>query len=1070
MLIRITREGRTRYSIRFTVVCVFVFATGLTSALGVFLHWHFSRAMAVDAALTEYQLTAARTAEYLNTIDRSAAQTTGILASYPQLVDNDWIAPPARELFAEVMLGNPIYYAIYVGFPNGDFYELVNLQTSKAVRRQLHAADADRWVVIRVTGEGEARRRFFDYYDENFTLRISRSERSNYFANRRLWFTEAAPGDIHKTVPYMFQHLQAPGQTYSTVISSSGAVLAIDIALSSLSEYLDRMELSSPGDIFLFQAGGEVLASSRYAAAETKVADVKPLPLDDARRRYLDNLGKVRFSNETNWPPVDFAVMGEPRGYMVDLAHLLARTLGMEIEFVNGYNWPDLVDRFQRKEFEVLQPVFPNEQNRRAGLLSKPILQLPYAVVTGEGAPAITDIGQLAGKTLAVPVGWSIIPLLRDNLPEIQIREVPSTRHALEAVANNTVFATLDSEVILRYAADIFFIDGLRFHAIDDSGRAGLPDKLHFLVSHDHPELLEMLNLALENLQPRYLEELQQKWLAEASPPQTPPANPVVPYAELIQQAGDSQRRNRIETINDTDCNCFTFVTGLSVNEKIQEYFAIVAPRQTVLAPALAKVKVSSTIVLLCFLLLMPLSWWFASPIVRPIKRLSAENDKIKNRRYDEVQQYDSKILEVYELSKSIVDMSSAIKQHELEQQALMDSFIKLIAQAIDEKSPYTGGHCARVPDLALMLAEAAERSEQGMFRDFYFTSKHQKREFSVAAWLHDCGKIATPEHIVDKGTKLETIYNRIHEIRMRFEVLRRDAQIRFLQKSHSDEANRAQYAQEFQQTCRQLEQDYVFIATLNLGSEHVAKEDIERLQKLASITWTRYFSNRLGLSPVEEKLYPQTPEPLPATETLLTDRPEHIVPRREQKSFDPALKINMEVPEHLYNLGEIHNLSVTRGTLTREDRFKINEHMISTVKMLESLSFPAELSKVPKYASTHHETLTGTGYPRKLKADDLEIPDRILAIADIYEALTAADRPYKKAKPISEAIRIIHRMVENGSLCGETFRLFLSSGVYLNYANRYLEPEQIDAVDVEQYLMEPRISDFSEVSDASTG
>ena len=339
MLIRITREGRARYSIRFTVVCVFVFATGLTSALGVFLHWHFSRAMAVDAALAEYQLTAASTAEYLNTIDRSAARMTGILASYPQLVDDNWIAPPARQLFAEVMSGNPIYYAIYIGFSNGDFYELVNLETSKAVRRQLRAAESDRWVVIRVTGDGEARRRFFDYYDETFTLRISRSERSNYFANRRIWFTEATtPGDIHKTVPYMFQHLQAPGQTYSTVISSSQAVLAIDIALSSLSEYLDRMELSSPGDIFLFQADGEVLASSRHTAMETQVIDVKPLPLNDAQRRYFANLGKVRFSNETNWPPVDFTVMGEPRGYTVDLTRLIAQRLGMEIEFVNGYN------------------------------------------------------------------------------------------------------------------------------------------------------------------------------------------------------------------------------------------------------------------------------------------------------------------------------------------------------------------------------------------------------------------------------------------------------------------------------------------------------------------------------------------------------------------------------------------------------------------------------------------------------------------------------------------------------------------------------------------------------------
>lgn len=1052
MLIRITREGRARYSIRFTVVCVFVFATALTSALGVFLHWHFSRAMAVDAALAEYQLTAARTAEHLNAIDSSAARTTRILASYPQLLGNNWIAPPARQLFAEVMLGSPIYYAIYIGFPNGDFYELVNLQSSKAVRRQLHAADTDRWVVIRVTGEGEARRRFFDYYDENFTLRVSRSERSDYFANRRIWYTEATPGDIHKTVPYMFQHLQAPGQTYSTVISSSEAVLAIDIALSSLSEYLDRMELSSPGDIFLFQAGGEVLASSRYAA-EAKVVDVKPLLLNDAQRRYLDNAGKIRFSNETNWPPIDFAVMGEPRGYTVDLTRLISRMLGMEIEFVNGYNWPDLVDRFQRNEFEVLQPVFPNEQNRRMGLLSKPILQLPYAVVTGESAPAITDIRQLSGKTLALPAGWSIIPLLRAKLPEIQIQEVPSTRHALEAVASNEIFATLDSEVILRYAADIFFIDGLRFHQIADAGRAGLPDELHFLVSREHPELLELLNVALDNVQPRHLRELQQKWLAELNPPQTVSANPIVPYAELIRQANDPQRRNRIETIDNIGCDCFTYVTELNANEKIQEYFAIVAPRQSVLAPALSKVQVSLTIILLCFLLLMPLCWWFASPIVRPVKRLSAENEKIKNRYYDDVQQYDSKILEVYELSKSIVEMSSAIKQHEMEQQALMDSFIKLIAQAIDEKSPYTGGHCARVPDLAIMLAEAAERSEQGMFRDFYFASEHEKREFSVAAWLHDCGKIATPEHIVDKGTKLETIYNRIHEIRMRFEVLRRDAQIRLLEKSSLDDANRAQYEREFQRTCRQLEQDYLFIATLNLGSEHVAKEDIGRLKKLASTTWTRYFSNRVGLSPVEEQRYPKTPETLPATEPLLADRFEHIIPRREQKSFDPALKIDMEVPEYLYNLGEIHNLAVRRGTLTREDRYKINEHMISTVKMLESLSFPAELSKVPKYASTHHETLTGTGYPRKLTADELEIPDRILAIADIYEALTAADRPYKKAKPISEAIQIIHHMVKSGKLCEETFQLFLSSGVYIDYANRYLEPEQIDVVDVEQYL-----------------
>ncbi len=1055
MFIRITREGRARYSIRFTVVCVFVLATGLTSALGIFLHWHFSRAMAVEAALGEYQQTATRTTEYLNAIDRSTVQTTRILAGNSALLDGNRAAPPARRLFAEVMEDNPIYYAIYIGFPNGDFYELVNLESSSTVRRQLNAADSDRWVIIRVTGSGDERRRFFDYYDESFNLRITRSERSDYFANRRIWYTGATPDNIYKTAPYMFQHLQAPGQTYSTFVASSDAVLAVDIALSSLSEYLSQVELSSPGDIYLFQEGGEVLASNRYAENTTEIADVHPLLLDDAQRRYLDSVGKIRVSNETNWSPIDFAVAGEPRGYMVELTRLVARMLDMDIEFVNGYNWPELVNKFQRNEFEILQPVFPNEQNRHAGLLSKPILRLPYAVVTAEGVPAISDIRQLMGKTVAIPEGWSVIPLLRQQFPEIQIREVPSTRRALESVANNEVFATLDSGPILRYAADIFFIEGLVFHDINEAGRAGLPDELHFLVSREHPELLELLNLAIDNVQPMQRQALRQKWLERDGPVQDLPANPVVPYEELIQQANDAQRQNHIETIRNPDCDCFTYVAEFDANDKIREYFAVVAPRRQVLAPALNKVTVSLVLILICFALLMPLCWWFASPIVRPIKRLAAENDKVKNRLYDEVGQLDSRILEIYDLSKSIVEMAGAIKRHEMDQQALMDSFIKLIAQAIDEKSPYTGGHCARVPELAIMLATEAGRAQQGIFRDFDFSSEQKKREFSVAAWLHDCGKITTPEHIVDKGTKLETIYNRIHEIRMRFEVLRRDAQIQLLQKSSADAANSEQYEREFQQTCQQLEQDYAFIASLNLGSEFVTDENIKRLHELATLTWTRYFSDRLGLSPVEGMRY-QAPESLPVTEPLLADRPEHIFPRLEKRKPDPALRIDMEIPEHLYNLGEIHNLSVSRGTLTAEDRFKINEHMIATIKMLESLSFPPELAKVPKYASTHHETLTGTGYPRKLEAKDLEIPDRILAIADIYEALTAADRPYKKAKPLSEAIQILANMVRDGKLCEETFQLFLSSGVYMEYARRYLAPEQIDEVDMERFLRKP--------------
>ena len=158
-------------------------------------------------------------------------------------------------------------------------------------------------------------------------------------------------------------------------------------------------------------------------------------------------------------------------------------------------------------------------------------------------------------------------------------------------------------------------------------------------------------------------------------------------------------------------------------------------------------------------------------------------------------------------------------------------------------------------------------------------------------------------------------------------------------------------------------------------------------------------------------------------------------------------------MPEHLYNLGELHNLRISRGTLTAEERFKINEHIIQTIVMLEQLPLPPDLRRVPEYAGTHHETLTGTGYPRRLREEELSVPARIMAIADIFEALTASDRPYKKTKTLSESIRILSFFKKDRHIDPLLFDLFLTSGVYLDYARKYLLPDQIDTVDVPSYL-----------------
>lgn len=386
-------------------------------------------------------------------------------------------------------------------------------------------------------------------------------------------------------------------------------------------------------------------------------------------------------------------------------------------------------------------------------------------------------------------------------------------------------------------------------------------------------------------------------------------------------------------------------------------------------------------------------------------------------------------------------------------QQELMDAFIKVIAGAIDAKSPYTGGHCARVPDLSVMLAEAAVKSDDEKFRNFSF-NEEEWREFKIAGWLHDCGKVTTPEYVVDKDTKLATIYNRIHEIRMRFEVLRRDAEIEYLKAVNENPDQKQELEQQLKKKYDQLDNDFAFVAECNVGGEFMSDEYIDRLHRISKTTWTRHYDDRLGLSDMDRmQLADIEPACLPVTECLLADKAEHIIKRTAGNSPDDEINSVMTIPEYLFNRGELYNLSTRKGTLTAEDRFIINDHIVQTIKMLKKLPFPEHLQRVTEYAGGHHEKMDGTGYPLGLSRDDLSVPARIMAIADIYEALTASDRPYKKAKTIGESLRIMSFMVKDEHIDHELFELFLSSGVYKQYAEKFLHESQIDEVNIQDYL-----------------
>lgn len=364
----------------------------------------------------------------------------------------------------------------------------------------------------------------------------------------------------------------------------------------------------------------------------------------------------------------------------------------------------------------------------------------------------------------------------------------------------------------------------------------------------------------------------------------------------------------------------------------------------------------------------------------------------------------------------------------------LLESFIDIFAKAIDAKSPYTGLHCQKVPIIARLLASAVADETEGPLKNFDM-SNNDWYSLHIASWLHDCGKIITPEYIMDKSSKLETIYNRIHEIRTRFEVLRRDAHIEYLQKRLQNIDTKENLQAEFVNKVKNLTDDFEFIGQCNIGDVPLSDEDIIRLNKIAKYSFTRNFSRTSGLSWLEKDILEK----------------QSIVPERQEVEY-----ILQDRPEQIashYNQGELTNIKVPQGTINPKERQKINEHIITTINILKNIPFPAELSNIVEYAGSHHERIDGKGYPYGLTGEQMSIPAKIMAIADVYEALTAKDRPYKKPKKLSEVLKIMQEMKNTGHLDHDLYNVFIKRGVYLDYAKEYIDKNQIDDINPEEFL-----------------
>jgi HD-GYP domain-containing protein (c-di-GMP phosphodiesterase class II) len=921
-------------------------------------------------------------------------------------LSGDGLRHPDRPFLAAMLNSHPSLYSVYLGYANGDFLQLINPEAAPDARAMLKAPAGTSYVLRAISGQANARRQTWTFVDHGFKKLGSRVEaKPDYDPRKVQWYSGAMNSqESYLGPPYVFSSLQEPGITASRRLPGTGTVFGADLTLSPLQEFIAAQRVSEHGLLLIYDTEGRLIAASQTAASVLgEATPLMELPGARARavlaaarvaRSYLPgDLGSL-FLNANTWK-----LNGS--GSMVIL-------MGAPMEDFYGPYWT------MRTSFLVMSLI-------ALGLI------LPLTLLLSR---------RLSGMLATMAADAEKISQF-DFSPTIHTRSVIREFNQLSgsvSVMKDTIESTMGK---LKTLVDL----GIKMSSLRDinelceeilRGAMGLTraqaGSLYLRGSGDNQDKLEFRII------------LNTKLVGFDQGGTTGKPITLKPVA-LFDENGKPHERYAVadafhkdKTINIPDAANYTEhdLTGPKEFDRLTGFHTI-SILTVPLKPLGREVMGALQLMNACDAggAVIP----FNKGIEDLVRALSAQAATALS-------------------NQALLDEQKRLIE-ELRQ--LFESMINVIVKAIDAKSPYTGGHNTRVPIFANMLAEAVSQTRDGPLAGSLQREQNFKQQFKIAAMLHDCGKITTPEYVVDKATKLETIYNRIHEIRTRFEVLRRDAVIEHHERilKGGKKATSAADAWLAEQEAR-LQADFAFLAECNMGSEFMAPDKIERLQRIATLEWVRYFDDSLGLSWEELQRFPVGErQATPAREKLLADKSRHRIPREPEalKRYE-HFKFQVNIPELKYNQGEIYNLGIQRGTLTPEERFKINEHIMQTIVMLTNLCENTEgLTNVVDWAGQHHETLKGTGYPYRRKAEDLSIPARIMSIADIFEALTAQDRPYKKAKPLSEAVRILFNFKKDGHIDPDLFDLFLSSGVFLEYGKRYLSPEQLDEVDISAYV-----------------
>lgn len=502
-----------RISIRVAVILFFLFATVVTASVAVSLQYFFSKKLAAESTLEIYKKTAENIQTHIDDIDKNASYTVKLLSQTISLSNLAQITADKQRLFADALLTNSLSSSIYIGFDNGDYYEISNLKSSESLRQKLDAMPEDSWVTSKISGQGKSRKKTVQYYDNNFNVRTTLTEPTKFDPRNRPWFLNTTVEKVHKSSPHLFQITQIAGNTYSIKLAKNNTVIALDITLAALDSFLEKQVDKDSTEIYLYQKNGELVASNNMLSKKDALPAAPAFEMSDDQKELVKRIPYILVSNETDWAPINFSASGKPYGYSIDILNYISQMTGIKIHYVNGASWRVMAETFFNRELDVLQPLFDEPTRRVLGRLTNPFLNVTYGIVTAKSSGSIDSLNGLKGKKVAIPEGWLLASKLEEQLPETQIIRVPNVRGMFEAVETGSADAAIDTMSVLTYTVKQFFIDDVNITPVRHFDEVELPGQLYFMLHRSDEKLTALFNEALSKLGPEYIEAMDDKWL-----------------------------------------------------------------------------------------------------------------------------------------------------------------------------------------------------------------------------------------------------------------------------------------------------------------------------------------------------------------------------------------------------------------------------------------------------------------------------------------------------------------------------------------------------------------------------